>query len=42
VVVSIPRWRGAIVRGTALAPSVAKQGMGLIAAQGARRLAKKR
>ncbi len=37
---SIPRWRGAVVRGTALAPSVAKRGIGLIAAQGKRRIKK--
>ena len=42
VVLSIPRWRGAVVRGTALAPSVAKRGIGLIAAQGKRRLKKDR
>ena len=40
VVLSIPRWRGAVVRGTALAPSVAKQGIGLVAAQGKRRIKK--
>ena len=40
VVLSIPRWRGAMVRGTALAPSVAKRGIHLVAAQGKRRLKK--
>jgi hypothetical protein len=40
VVLSIPRWRGAMVRGTALAPSVAKRGIHLIAAQGKRRIKK--
>lgn len=40
VVLSIPRWRGAVVRGTALAPSVAKRGIHLVAAQGKRRINK--
>jgi NAD(P)-dependent dehydrogenase (short-subunit alcohol dehydrogenase family) len=42
VILSIPRWRGAMVRGTAIAPSVAKRGIHLIAAQGKRRLKKQR
>ena len=41
VVLSIPRWRGAVVRGTALAPSVAKRGIHLVAAQGKRRIARR-
>ena len=40
VVLSIPRWRGAVVRGTSLAPSVARRGYGLMAAQGKRRIKK--
>ena len=42
VVLSIPRWRGAVVRGTALAPSVAQRGIGLMAAQGKRRIKRTR
>ena len=41
VVLSIPRWRGALMRGTALAPSVAKRGMKLVEAQGKRAIAKR-
>ena len=41
VVRSIPRWRGALVRTTALAPSVAKKGMRLIEAQGKRNIARR-
>jgi len=41
VVLSIPRWRGALMRGTALAPSVAKRGMRLVEAQGKRAIARK-
>ena len=39
VVLTIPRWRGALMRGTALAPSVAKRGMKLVEAQGKRNIA---
>ncbi len=42
VVLSIPRWRGAVVRGSALAPSVAKKGMRLLELQGKRAIAKKK
>jgi NAD(P)-dependent dehydrogenase (short-subunit alcohol dehydrogenase family) len=41
VVLSVPRWRGALVRSTALAPSIAKKGLRLIEAQGKRAIAKK-
>ena len=41
VVLSIPRWRGALMRGTALAPSVAKRGMKLVEAQGKRDIARR-
>jgi NAD(P)-dependent dehydrogenase (short-subunit alcohol dehydrogenase family) len=41
VVLSVPRWRGAVVRSSALAPSVAQKGLRLFAAQGKRNIAKK-
>jgi NAD(P)-dependent dehydrogenase (short-subunit alcohol dehydrogenase family) len=41
VVLSIPRWRGGVIRTAALAPSIAKKGTGLFAAQGRRALAKR-
>lgn len=40
VVRSVPGWRGAVVRTSALAPSVAARGMGLFVAQGKRALEK--
>ncbi|MGH3361173.1 MAG: SDR family oxidoreductase [Nocardioides sp.] len=42
VVLSIPRWRGALVRTSALAPSIAKKGMRLLELQGKRAIARKR
>jgi NAD(P)-dependent dehydrogenase (short-subunit alcohol dehydrogenase family) len=42
VVLSVPRWRGALVRTTALAPSLSKKGMRLVEAQGRRNIAKRR
>jgi short-subunit dehydrogenase len=41
VVLSVPRWRGALVRTTALAPSVAKKGTRLFEARGKRNLARR-
>lgn len=42
VVRTLPVWRGALVRATALAPSVAAKGTGLFAAQGRRAIARGR
>lgn len=42
VVLTVPRWRGAMARGAALAPSVAKHAMRLVEAQGKRALARRR
>jgi hypothetical protein len=41
VVLSIPRWRGGVIRAAALAPSIAKRGTGLFAAQGRRAYARR-
>lgn len=40
VVLSVPRWRGGVVRVSALAPSVSKKGMKLFEAMGQRAIAK--
>ena len=40
VLLSIPRWRGGVVRVSALAPSVSKKGMRLFEAMGKRAIAK--
>ena len=40
VVLSIPRWRGGVVRASALAPSVSKKGLRLFEAMGKRAIAK--
>jgi short-subunit dehydrogenase len=42
VVLTVPRWRGALARGAALAPSIAKKGTRLIEAQGRRNIARGR
>jgi NAD(P)-dependent dehydrogenase (short-subunit alcohol dehydrogenase family) len=42
VVRTLPAWRGALVRSSALAPSVAKQGTRLFAARGRRLIARRR